>query len=194
VRARFRELFLETFCQWRALCEFVREHRVLSTVCWWALLHSFRAHGTSRCVNNSGKPILWLDGLDIPLTQALHQLFFEPYTKEQQAIEASSDRVAAFYGHARPPAVPPQEFFHYKWVDTYRDLQRLRQSAAGRDPFDGYFLEFLNPRTGGPTMPTIQCAVHEAQCSESRTRCGGHRTGWDSIRAPPFRLVELSCH
>jgi len=28
-------------------------------------------------VNNSGKPILWLDGLDIPLTQALHQLFFD---------------------------------------------------------------------------------------------------------------------
>lgn len=110
-------------------------------------------------VNNSGKPILWLDGLDIPLTQALHQLFFEPYTQEQQSIDVNSEQVAAFYGQARPGAAP-QEFFHYKWADTYRDLQKLRQSEAGRDRFDGTTLEFRNPVTGGPTMPTIQCAVH----------------------------------
>lgn len=110
-------------------------------------------------VNKSGRPILWLDGLDIPLTSALHQLFFEPSRREQQAIEVGSDEVAAFYGHARPTPLPPREFFHYKWVDTYQDLQRLRQQKAARDTFDGYLLEFLNPVTGGPTMPTIQCAV-----------------------------------
>lgn len=123
-------------------------------------------------VNNSGKPILWLDGLDIPLTQALHQLFFEPYTKEQQTVAADSEDVAAFYGHARPGPTPPQEFFHYKWTDTYRNLQRLRHSAAGRDPFDGTILEFRNPLTGGPTMPTIQCAI---QLLEPRQETASHR-------------------
>ena len=58
-------------------------------------------------VNDSGKPIIWLDGLDIPLTQALHQLFFEPYHQEQQALEATSEEVAGFYSHARPAVEPP---------------------------------------------------------------------------------------
>ena len=109
-------------------------------------------------VNYSGQPIIWLDGLDIPLTQALHQLFFEPCPKEQQTLEATSEEVAGFYGHARPAAAPRQ-YFHYKWADTQRSLERLRQSKTGRDPFDGYLLEFRDPVTGGPTMPTIQCAV-----------------------------------
>ena len=110
-------------------------------------------------VNDSGKPIIWLDGLDIPLTQALHQLFFEPYHQEQQALEATSEEVAGFYSHARPAVEPPKQFFHYKWADTERSLERLRRNGSGRDPYDGYLLEFLNPVTGGPTMPTIQCAV-----------------------------------
>ena len=69
-------------------------------------------------VNDSGAPIIWLDGLDIPLTQTLHQLFFEPYHQEQQNVEASSEEVAGFYGHARPALGPPKQFFHYKWADT----------------------------------------------------------------------------
>ena len=43
-------------------------------------------------VNDSGEPIIWLDGLDIPLTQALHQLFFEPYHQEQQAWRPPATR------------------------------------------------------------------------------------------------------
>lgn len=123
-------------------------------------------------VNDSGKPILWLDGLDIPLTQALHQLFFEPYRQERQTVEATSDDVTGFYGHARPAAAPPGEFFHYKWADTERDLERLRRSGKGRDPFDGCLLEFRNPVTGGPTMPTIQCAV---QLLEPGRETAAHR-------------------
>ena len=67
--------------------------------------------------------------------------------------------MAGFYSHARPALEPPKQFFHYKWADTERSLERLRRNGSGRDPYDGYLLEFLNPVTGGPTMPTIQCAV-----------------------------------
>lgn len=108
--------------------------------------------------NDSGKPIIWLDGLDIPLVQSLHQLLFEPHPRDAQPIETTSEKAALFYGHARPHAARVAEFFHYKWSDSRRILAALPETASP-DPFDGYRLEFGNPLTGGPTMPTVQCAL-----------------------------------
>jgi gentisate 1,2-dioxygenase len=107
--------------------------------------------------NDSGKPIIWLDGLDIPLTQSLHQLLFEPYPQEAQAIETTSDNVAPFYD-ARSGKAPAANFSHYRWSDNRRSLTALVDTASP-DPFDGYLLDLRNPVTGGPTMPTIQCAL-----------------------------------
>ena len=108
--------------------------------------------------NDSDKPIIWLDGLDIPLVQSLEQLVFEPYDQPAQPVQNSSEEVALFYGHARPTVPPVAEFFHYKWRETYRILRALVETASP-DPFDGHLLEFRNPLTGGPAMPTIQCAL-----------------------------------
>jgi gentisate 1,2-dioxygenase len=108
--------------------------------------------------NDSGKPIIWLDGLDIPLVQSLQQLLFEPYPGDAQLIEKTSEELAISYGHVRPADSPPAEFFHYKWSDTYRRLKALVE-AASPDRFDGYLLEYRNPTTEGPTMPTVQCAL-----------------------------------
>jgi gentisate 1,2-dioxygenase len=108
--------------------------------------------------NDSGKPIIWLDGLDIPLVQSLQQLLFEPYPKDAQPIEKTSDEMAPFYVSARPSSDPAADFFHYKWSDAQRNLRVLVETAAP-DRFDGYVLEFCKPMTGGPTMPTIQCAL-----------------------------------
>lgn len=108
--------------------------------------------------NDSGKPIIWLDGLDIPLVQSLQQLLFEPYPHDAQPIQRNSEDVAVFYGHARPRVATVTEFFHYKWSDAQRSLRALVETASP-DRFDGYLLEFRHPVTGGPTMPTIQCAL-----------------------------------
>jgi gentisate 1,2-dioxygenase len=107
--------------------------------------------------NDSGKPIIWLDGLDIPLVQSLQQLLFEPYPGNAQPIEKTSEEVALLYGHGRPIAAPA-EFYHYKWSDSHRSLSALRE-AASPDHFDGYLFEYRNRTTGAPTMPTIQCAL-----------------------------------
>jgi gentisate 1,2-dioxygenase len=104
--------------------------------------------------NGSGKPIIWLDGLDIPLVQSLQQLLFEPYPHEAQPIEKHSEETA----HARPSVASLAEFFHYRWSDTERSLKAVAETASA-DRFDGYLLEFRNPVTNGPTMPTIQCAL-----------------------------------
>jgi len=104
--------------------------------------------------NDSGKPIIWLDGLDIPLIQSLQQLLFEPHPDYAQPIERASDELDLLSGETRPA----NAFFHYKWADTHRRLNALVQ-AASPDRFDGYLLEYQNPKADGPTMPTIQCAL-----------------------------------
>ena len=58
--------------------------------------------------NDSGKPIIWLDGLDIPLVQSLQQLLFEPYPENAQLIEKTSEEVAL--AHGRPELRQPSSF------------------------------------------------------------------------------------
>lgn len=109
--------------------------------------------------NDSGEPILWLDGLDIPVVQSLHQLYFEPHPDRAQPVQKTSEDAALFQNYARPTGLPPREYFHYRWSDTDRVLRTMIGEGSPPDRFDGYLLEFKNPETRGPTMPTIQCAV-----------------------------------
>ena len=108
--------------------------------------------------NDSAQPIIWLDGLDIPLVQSLHQLLFEAYPKDTQPIERSSDEIARLYSQAGSAAAWAPAFFHYKWAEAQRSLHAL-VGASSADRFDGYLFEYRNPRTGGATMPTIHCAL-----------------------------------
>jgi gentisate 1,2-dioxygenase len=101
--------------------------------------------------NDSGKPIIWLDGLDIPLVQSLQQLLFEPYPEKAQPVQKTSEQVGA----SQPGGNSAMEVFHYKWPETERRLKGL----AAPDRFDAYLLEYRNPATEAPTMPTIQCAL-----------------------------------
>jgi len=114
-------------------------------------------------VNESDQPIVWLDGLDLPLVLALQQFAQDGYTAERQPIQVTSDQAGRLFGPARPPAAPPAAFYHYKWRDTYPALQALTRLTSGPDRFDGYLLEFRHPTTGGPTLPSIQCAVQLLQ-------------------------------
>ena len=109
--------------------------------------------------NDSNEPMLWLDGLDFPLVQALHQVMQERFTERRQPIGKSSEEVIGKLGSSIRHGLPLADFFHYKWRDTESTLRGLTKTPAGRDRFDGYLLEYRNPVTGGPTMTTIQCAV-----------------------------------
>ena len=109
--------------------------------------------------NDSSEPMLWLDGLDFPLVQALHQVMQERYSERRQPIEKSSEEVMNKLDRSIRHGLPLADFFHYKWRDTEPALRALTNSAAARNRFDGYLLEFRNPLTGGPTMTTIQCAI-----------------------------------
>lgn len=109
--------------------------------------------------NESKEPMLWLDGLDFPLIQALHQVMQERYPARRQPIEKKSEDAVANLDPSLDGGAPPRDFFHYKWRNTEKTLRSLAETPAARDRFDGYLLGYSNPRTDGPTMTTIQCAT-----------------------------------
>jgi gentisate 1,2-dioxygenase len=116
--------------------------------------------------------MLWLDGLDFPLIQGLHQVMQERYSERRQPIEKDSEEVMDQLGAARRHGMPLVDYFHYKWRDTEQTLRALAQSPDSRNRFDGYLLEYKNPLTGGPTMTTMQCAV---QLLRPRDETESHR-------------------
>ena len=75
--------------------------------------------------HEGSEPMVWLDGLDVPLIQSLQVISYEPYSEEKQATHAS-EQEASHFGMTRPVrsddlAAPAP--LHYRWEDTYRALQ-----------------------------------------------------------------------
>jgi gentisate 1,2-dioxygenase len=105
------------------------------------------------------------------LTNHLDAQFHESYAEgPAQPIIKRDGFCKQQFGAIRPRAssiltneAPP---YTYKWCDS---LQALRDMAsAGQiDSHDGVLLEYVNPVTGGPTMPTIGCWVQMIQPGES---------------------------
>jgi gentisate 1,2-dioxygenase len=94
------------------------------------------------------EPMIWIDGLDVPFVQSLQVISFEPYPEKRLPVQNSSDQPS------RNQPAPP---LHYRWRDVYPALQRLTGGAP--DPYEGYFIEYKNPLTGGSTLPTLSCGV-----------------------------------
>src|SRR5262245_66358891 len=61
-------------------------------------------------------------------------------------------------------------------------LQRLAAEGSG-SPFDGIILEYTNPVTGGPTMPTIACFIQMLRAGE---RTQAHR----SVCCTNYHVIE----
>ena len=74
------------------------------------------------------------------------------------------------------PAATKMPFLHYRWRDTYPSLQRLARGNG--NAYDGVALEYMNPATGGPTLPTLGCWIQMLRPGE---RTKGHRHTSTSI-------------
>ncbi|HWP60775.1 MAG TPA: cupin domain-containing protein [Candidatus Acidoferrales bacterium] len=127
--------------------------------------------------NEGTGPMIWLDGLDVPLIDAMDTFFFELYPgKRSQPIdkpdEISLKRFPApglrQAGLRWRKAYSP--LTKYSWRNTIRALNEMSSSDAS--PYDDLRLEYFNPHTGGPVMPTIGCY---AQKLRAGTRTKKHR-------------------
>ncbi len=109
--------------------------------------------------SESTSPVVWLDGLDIPLIQMLEGIFFEPYAEEAQSLTKPIDGSVADYGKSgllptwQRATSAHSPLLKYAWKDAREALMSLGSDAAS--PFDGAMLEYVNPVTGGPALPTM---------------------------------------
>lgn len=110
--------------------------------------------------NDSDKPAIWLDALDVPFTLALNQNFYEEYgesAQERTGEHPPAAPMARLSGGAKRQAVRPMR---YPWKAT---LQSLKVAAMRKDPeispVDGIMLEYVNPLNGGAALPTLSCRV-----------------------------------
>ena len=128
--------------------------------------------------NDTDKPMIWLDGLDLPLVHMLEAVFYESYPEDVQPINMPVDSSLARYGSgALTPAWQTSEsahspLMHYPWEKSKEALFRLAPETDG-SPYDGVILEYTNPSSGGPVMPTMACHVQLLRPGE-RTKAHRH--------------------
>ena len=110
---------------------------------------------------NAGlEPVVWMDGLDIPITHLFDATFAENYPGEVQPVTRREGDSWARYGCNLAPLSGTAPFGKTSPIFSYpyaKSREALASLAAGGDPdpCHGYKMQFINPATGGPAMPTI---------------------------------------
>jgi gentisate 1,2-dioxygenase len=109
--------------------------------------------------NESSEPMIWLDGLDIPLVSLLDASFMEPGNAEQQMVTRPPGDAQARYGAGLLPVdwrAPSKTspVFNYPYERTREALETMRRSEDW-DPCHGLKLRYVNPATGDHAMPTM---------------------------------------
>jgi gentisate 1,2-dioxygenase len=109
--------------------------------------------------SESSGPVVWLDGLDIPLITMLEGIFFEPFAQEAQSWTKPLNNSVAEYGSSgllpswQRATSSHSPLLKYEWKQAREAVASL--SANAESPFDGAILEYVNPLTGGPTLQTM---------------------------------------
>jgi gentisate 1,2-dioxygenase len=116
--------------------------------------------------NPTDKPMIWLDGLDIPTVRLFDASFAEHLAEKVHPETAPFGDTLSRYGSNMRPMrgtsadrrPTDQPLFHYPY-DRWRAALGEMAAAAQPDPHLGHALEFINPANGGPVMPTISAHV-----------------------------------
>jgi gentisate 1,2-dioxygenase len=139
--------------------------------------------------NDTDAPMIWLDGLDTPLVRMLEAGFYEEYDEHSQPFGKGADPSVTKYGTGGlTPAWEPapgarySPMWHYPWTQARAALEQLATEHTG-SPFDGVILEYTNPLTGGPAMPTIACYVQ-------MLRPGQHTEAHRHVCCSNYHVIE----
>jgi len=126
--------------------------------------------------NETDHPVVWMDGLDVPLVQALNAMFFQMYEVPQFPLTKANNASAHIHGHVslsptwvkeRPRSSP---LLLYAWDQTWHSLRGLRDFEG--DPHDDIALEYTHPQTGRALLPTMACWI---QMIRAGKRLAAHR-------------------
>lgn len=143
-------------------------------------------HGNHQ-EGEGGEPVVWLDGLDIPLLGFLGAQFAEEHASEEQPLTQADGSSLARYGSGLLPVrhrvrSPVSPLSHYPYERTREALHALLRNGE-LDPWDGIKLRYANPATGGWAMPSI------ATCMQLLPGGFQGRT-WRSTDATVYSVVE----
>lgn len=113
--------------------------------------------------NTSDGPMVWLDGLDIPLVGFFNSTFREEHVADEAPLTRPDGDALARYGSGLMPvghrsASLNSPIFNYPYDRTREALAVLARGAAP-DPHAGHLMRYINPVDGGWAMPTIATMV-----------------------------------
>jgi gentisate 1,2-dioxygenase len=113
--------------------------------------------------NETGEMVVWMDGLDVPLTKALNCIFFEMHQQLKAEHAKPVNGSKALYGHANltPTWVKERPRFSPLMIYSFDQTMEALHALRSRDgsPYEGIMLEYTHPQTGGPVMPTMSCRI-----------------------------------
>jgi gentisate 1,2-dioxygenase len=115
---------------------------------------TFHDHG-----NPGGEPVVWLDGLDVPIVNMLDTSFAEHHPQETQPLSRREGDALARYGANLLPvdyksAALSAPVFVYPYSRSREALEQLYRNGPLHG-CHGAKVQYVNPATGGYPMPTI---------------------------------------
>lgn len=175
---------------------------ITPAMCWHD--HGHRGEG----------PVVWLDGLDIPMVRAFEASWSsKAYPPAPPAVDtdASEDELTAAGLLPRRSRYPATGYPQVRW--PWRVVRRaLERLAAGAPAGQPVALRYVDPTTGRPPLATMGCevqwlrpgehtrperrtasAVYHVIEGEGQTRVGEAGLRWtagDTFAAPPWHWVE----
>ena len=124
--------------------------------------------------SSSTHPVIWFDGLDLPLVNYLDAVFFEPYPVEElQPVQARNASTAAWPAAGLAPAGARERLrgahsplLVYRFEETDR---ALTQMAAATPDEPSVTLEYVSPLDGRPALPTLGCMLTRLRAGRRTT-------------------------
>ena len=109
--------------------------------------------------NDTDQPMVWLDGLDMPIVRLFDASFAEPATRDSQPMtRPGGDSLARYGANMLPvdwhPTVKSSPVFNYPYARSREALATLARNGDP-DACHGHKLRYVNPATGDFAMPTI---------------------------------------
>lgn len=109
--------------------------------------------------NHSDAPIIWLDGLDLPMVRLFNAGFEEDYPTDEQPVTRPYGDSLSRYGEGLVPVDeawgrPSSPVFNYSYVKS-RAAVELASRHGDPDPVHGYRMRYANPIDGGWAIPTL---------------------------------------
>jgi gentisate 1,2-dioxygenase len=109
--------------------------------------------------NDSDRPMIWMDGLDIPIVALLDASFAERFGADEQPLSRPEGDSLARYGAGMMPVghragSQTSPVFNYPYRRTREALETMRRRQEW-DACHGLKMQYVNPVTGGSAMPTL---------------------------------------